>query len=38
LAIAGLVLSLLSLVLSFLFFVFGLALSMPDILRHIQRL
>ena len=38
LAIAGLVLSLLSLVLAFLFFVFGLALSMPDILRHIQRL
>ena len=38
LAIAGLVLSLLSLVLSFLFFVFGLALSTPDILRKIERL
>lgn len=38
LAIAGLVLSLLSLVMAFLFFAFGLALSTPDILRHIQRL
>ena len=38
LAIAGLVLSLLSLLLAVLFFAFGLALSTPDILRNIQRL
>jgi len=38
LAVAGLVLSLLSLLLAVLFFAFGLALSTPDILRKIQRL
>src|ERR1035437_9320186 len=38
LAIAGLVLSLLSFLLAALFFVFGLALSTPDILRKIERL
>jgi Domain of unknown function (DUF4190)/GYF domain 2 len=37
-AIAGLVLSLLSIALAFLFFAFGLALSTPDILREIRRL
>ena len=37
-AIAGLVLSLLSLVMAALFFAFGLALSTPDILRKIERL
>jgi hypothetical protein len=38
LAIAGLVLSLLSLLMAVLFFAFGLAMSTPDILRKIQRL
>ena len=38
LAIAGLVLSLLSIVMAALLFVFGLAVSTPDILRRIQRL
>ena len=38
LAIAGLVLSLLSFLLAAVFFVFGLALSTPDILRKIERL
>jgi hypothetical protein len=38
LAIAGLVLSLLSLVLAAVFFTFGLALQTPDILRRINRL
>ena len=38
LAIAGLVLSLLSLLLAVLFFLFGLALSTPDIVRKIERL
>jgi Domain of unknown function (DUF4190) len=38
LAIAGLVLSLLSLLLAVLFFLFGIALSTPDILRKMQRL
>ena len=38
LAIVGLVLSLLSIVMAALLFVFGLAVSTPDILRRIQRL
>jgi hypothetical protein len=38
LAFAGLVLCLLSFLLAVLFFAFGLALSMPDILRKIERL
>jgi hypothetical protein len=38
LAIAGLVLSLLSIAAAFLFFTFGLALSSSDILRKMQRL
>jgi hypothetical protein len=38
LAIAGLVLSLLSIAAAFMFFTFGLALSTPDILRKMQRL
>jgi Domain of unknown function (DUF4190)/GYF domain 2 len=38
LAVAGLVLSLLSFLLAVLFFAFGLALNAPDILRKIQRL
>ena len=38
LAIAGLVLSLLSLALAALLFTFGLAMSTPDILRKIHRL
>jgi hypothetical protein len=37
-AIAGLVLSVLSLVMAALFFIFGLALSTPDILRKMERL
>ena len=38
LAIAGLVLCVLSLLLATLFFVLGLALSMPDIVRKLERL
>ncbi len=38
LAIAGLVLSLLSILFGLLFFAFGLALSTPDILREIRKL
>ena len=38
LAIAGLVLSLLSFVLAALFLALGLALSTPDIMRQIERL
>jgi hypothetical protein len=38
LAVAGLVLCLLSLLMGVLFLVFGLALSTPDILRKIERL
>ncbi|MGO8929833.1 MAG: DUF4190 domain-containing protein [Limisphaerales bacterium] len=38
LAIAGLVLSLLSLLMAVLFFLFGIAMSTPDILRKMQRL
>jgi len=38
LAIAGLVLSLLSFLMAVLFFAFGLALSTPDILRELKRL
>lgn len=38
LAVAGLVLSLLSFLLAVLFFAFGLALNAPDILRKMQRL
>ena len=37
-AIAGLVLSLLSLLMAVLFFAFGFAMSAPDILRKMQRL